>query len=327
MTAKTLTTARRLRRTLALGLWGMTAALPAMAMVPDFGMTATQAGERREAVSSYAVPTGPWRAGAIPVVTAEGAVSQTAWKLDAPGKSTLELLQPLRDQAQAAGYETVFECEAQTCGGFDFRYGTDILPEPEMHVDLGDYRFLAARRDGADGAEWLTLVVSRSADTGFVQMTLVGAQPEVAPDLSVSTKSPSDGAAPVESGAMAAAPVMALDAGKPLVLQGLDFPSGKAELVAGDHASLRDLADWLAAHPQAGVELVGHTDGSGNPDANTALSLARAEAVRAALVALGADPARIGTRGAGPSEPVADNDTPEGRAKNRRVEVILTPTL
>ena len=325
MTAKTLNTAHRLRRILALGLCGTLTALPALALVPEFGVTATPGGERREAVSSYAVPTGPWRAGAIPTVTAEGAVSQTAWKLDAPGKSTLELLQPLREQARAAGYETVFECDAASCGGFDFRYGTDILPEPGMHVDLGDYRFLAARRNGADGDEWLTLVVSRSADTGFVQMTLVGAAPEAVPDLSVSTKS-LDEDAPLETGSIAAQGI-ALDAGKPLVLQGLAFPSGKAELAAGDYASLHDLADWLAANPQARVELVGHTDGSGDPDANTALSLARADAVRAALAGLGADTARIGTRGAGPAEPVASNDTPEGRAQNRRVEVVLTPTL
>lgn len=304
-------------------------ALPALALAPEFDQPATASGERREALASYAVPTGPWKAGIVPSVTAEGAVDQTAWKLDAPGKSTLELLQPLREQVVAAGFETVFECEAQTCGGFDFRYGTDILPEPEMHVDLGDYRFLAARRDGAGGTDWLTLVVSRSADTGFVQLTTVGATPLGAPDLSVSTKSSFD---PSSTGGMeevvAPAPLaLSLEPGTPVVLQGLDFPSGKAVLASADARSLRDLADWMAANPEATVELVGHTDGSGKADANIALSLARAEATRDALVALGVAADRMTVRGAGPEEPLASNDTPEGRAQNRRVEVILTPTL
>lgn len=330
MTPQTQTFARRLCRALALGLCGALTAVPAQALVPEFGVEATASGERREALASYAVPTGPWQAGAIPSVTAEGAIDQTAWKLDAPGKSTLELLQPLRDQVRAAGFETVFECEAQGCGGFDFRYGTDILPEPGMHVDLGDYRFLAARRDGDGGDDWLTLVVSRSADTGFVQLTVIGAGPLGAPDLSVSTKSGYDPAAAAQGtqDAVATAPQgLSLVPEQPLVLDALVFASGKAVLEQSDHPALRDLAGWMADNPDARVEIVGHTDGSGDAGANVALSLARADATRDALVALGVAADRITTRGAGPAEPVASNDTPEGRAKNRRVEVILTPTL
>ena len=308
-------------------------ALPARAMVPEFSAPATATGERREAVASYAVPTGPWQAGVIPTVTAEGAMDQTAWKIDAPGKSTLELLQPLRAQARAAGFETVYECEAATCGGFDFRYGTDILPEPGMHVDLGDYRFLAAKRDGAAGTDWLTLVVSRSQDTGFVQMTVIGAAALGEPDLSVSTKSAfepaadPDGAEPEPASLPAGPLAQAMQVGAPVVLEGLAFASGKAVLADGNTPSLAALRDFLSANPQARAELVGHTDASGDADANTALSLARAEAVRDALVAQGIAADRIAVRGAGPSEPLADNGTAEGRAQNRRVEVILTPTL
>jgi OOP family OmpA-OmpF porin len=120
----------------------------------------------------------------------------------------------------------------------------------------------------------------------------------------------------------------ALTAGQPATLADLVFPSAQAELTPGSYPSLARLADWLTANPTASVELVGHTDASGNAQANTALSLARAEATRAALIAqFGIDPARITTRGAGPLEPIATNDTAEGRAQNRRVEVIATPTL
>jgi len=75
------------------------------------------------------------------------------------------------------------------------------------------------------------------------------------------------------------------------------------------------------------VVLVGHTDASGALAPNIALSRARAQAVRAALVALGAKADQIGAEGAGYLAPRATNLTPEGRAQNRRVEVMLTPTL
>lgn len=304
---------------------------PALALIdPPAG--ATPSGERIETLSTYSVATGPWKAGALPVTTAEGRVRQTAWKVPGSRAGTLDLLRPLRDQLTRAGYETVFECESAGCGGFDFRYGIDILPEPEMHVDLGDFRFLAARRGDADSPEWATLIVSRSADTGFVQLTHVGA-PQAVQDVTLSTKSPfSPGlvgtpppAAPMP---VATDPVAtALMAGQPAVLEGLVFPSGSATLAPGDHPALRQLAAWLAANPDTRVELVGHTDASGPADANTALSLARAEATRRALLALGdIDPARITTRGAGPADPRASNDTAEGRAQNRRVEAIAAPT-
>lgn len=310
--------------------------LPGMVQALDlrFPAPATASGERREALTSYNIPTGPWQAGSIPVIAAEGVFDQTAWKVAAPGMTTLQILAPLREQIAEAGFTTVFECETTACGGFDFRYGTDILPEPQMHVDLGDFRFLAARRDSAQGSDWLTLMVSRSADTGFVQLTTIGPAPIGTPDLTVSTKSPFDPsatptAAPVTETAAPAplAPLAAaLATGQPFALDDLVFPSGQSTLAPDDYASLRDLAAWLAANPAATVELVGHTDASGPADANIALSLARADATRAALVALGADPARLSTRGAGPAEPRADNATPEGRAQNRRVEVILTST-
>lgn len=317
----------------------LTTALPALALDLRFPAAATPSASRSEPLSSYNVPTGPWRAGVIPTTTAEGRIDQTAWKIAAPGQGTLQLLQPLRAQIAAEGYETVFECDSAACGGFDFRYGTDILPEPQMHVDLGDYRFLAARRDGAQGTEWLTLIVSRSADTGFVQLTRIGAPDPVEPDLTVSSKSPFSptpdlSAAPQDAPAQPAAlpqddPLAtALGAGEAAILSDLQFPSGQSTLSPGDYPSLARLADWLSANPQAKVELVGHTDASGNAQANTALSLSRAEAVRDTLVTLyGIDPARLATRGAGPLDPIASNDTPEGRAQNRRVEVIATPTL
>ena len=81
----------------------------------------------------------------------------------------------------------------------------------------------------------------------------------------------------------------------------------------------------LEADPQAGIELTGHTDNSGNEGHNEQLALMRARAVADALLQFGAPRCRTEVMGAGSREPVADNATPEGRALNRRVELRIVP--
>jgi OOP family OmpA-OmpF porin len=72
------------------------------------------------------------------------------------------------------------------------------------------------------------------------------------------------------------------------------------------------------------IKVTGHTDSTGSPDYNKKLSLRRAEAVRDYLVSLGVDPSKMEVSGEGEANPIADNSTKEGRAKNRRVEVDVT---
>ena len=69
--------------------------------------------------------------------------------------------------------------------------------------------------------------------------------------------------------------------------------------------------------------ITGYTDNVGAPDYNATLSLKRAEAVRDHLISLGADPTKFEVSGAGEAKPIADNSTEEGRAQNRRVEVLV----
>ena len=69
------------------------------------------------------------------------------------------------------------------------------------------------------------------------------------------------------------------------------------------------------------IVITGYTDNTGEAAYNSTLSLQRAEAVRDYLISLGADPKKFQVSGAGEAKPIADNTTPEGRAKNRRVEV------
>ncbi len=282
---------------------------------------------RSEVPGSYRLPVAPFDGKDLPARKLEGAVDQRAYKLDAPGLTTLAVLAPLRDQVEAAGFAVVFDCEARACGGFDFRYATEVLPEPDMHVDLGDFRFLAAEK----GDEAVSILVSRSALTAYVQITRVSAAPTSAPasggavqpviDLEVEVSRGIDPAG-AETGIGAA-----LDSSGRAVLEDLEFASGSASLAEVDHASLAAVAAWLKANPTASIALVGHTDASGSLAANIALSERRAKTVAQVLIAdHGADRARVAAEGVGFLAPRATNQTEEGRQKNRRVEVIVTST-
>ncbi len=312
----------------------------AMAEVPELRFPFPVAGV--EALppehDSYALPVGPWTDGRLPVEMVEGMVDRRAWRLDASGASLLDVLAPLRAQLQAQGY----------------RIATEVMTEPAMHVDPGDFRFLSARR----GEEAVSLLVSRSGATAFVQVVTVGAQalpsPVVPPAAEADGVSRNPGnantgdagsaeagsgveirdAAAAEEGARPPVPAVApgdvvarLAAGFPVVLEGLEFASGSAELAGGEDAALASLAEWLRADPQRRVVLVGHTDISGELKPNIALSQKRAEAVRQELVArFGVAPGQVAAEGVGPLAPRDTNLTEEGRLRNRRVEAIPAPT-
>jgi outer membrane protein OmpA-like peptidoglycan-associated protein len=105
-----------------------------------------------------------------------------------------------------------------------------------------------------------------------------------------------------------------------LVLDGINFAFGSAEILPESEETLRRALALLRDNPDALIEIGGHTDNVGREQTNRQLSLARANSVRAWLVEHGIDPARLTTRGYASSQPVASNDTEEGRAQNRRIE-------
>ncbi|MCF1707721.1 OmpA family protein [Tabrizicola sp. J26] len=288
--------------------------------------TATLIADQSEPVGSYDLPTGPWADGKVPTQGFEGGVTRRVWRIEGAPQTTLQILGPLRDELVAQGFRILLDCDTDACGGFDFRFGTQVLPEPDMHVDLGNFRFLSAERDGKEGPEAVSLFVSRSAVHGFVQMISVGVavpvvEVEPAPVAPVVAAT-----APV----VAAVPKTAADIGAGLgrtgsvALDDLVFASGAAQLDAGDYASLAALADWLSANPGYKVMLVGHTDVSGGLSGNVALSKARAASVRDRLIqSYGVAADRVQADGVGYLAPRAPNVTPEDRARNRRVEVMI----
>ncbi len=104
---------------------------------------------------------------------------------------------------------------------------------------------------------------------------------------------------------------------------GIYFDTGKSDLKPESQAALQEVAKLLAGDPGLKLLVVGHTDSVGELEANLKLSRARAEAVVQALTqSHGVAAIRLKAQGAGPIAPVATNRTEEGRAKNRRVELV-----
>jgi outer membrane protein OmpA-like peptidoglycan-associated protein len=104
------------------------------------------------------------------------------------------------------------------------------------------------------------------------------------------------------------------------------FDTSRAEIKPQFYTVLNDVAGTLNKYPQTTVDVIGHADSTGAADMNQSLSERRAGAVAEYLVtAGGVMRERLGVAGKGSSAPIADNATPEGRAKNRRVEIVLKP--
>ena len=104
----------------------------------------------------------------------------------------------------------------------------------------------------------------------------------------------------------------------------LEFEVGKAVIKQSSMPSLDTLAKLLRTHPKFLLRLNGFTDNVGSVEINMKLSQERANAVKQVLVSKGVETKRITAQGHGPANPVAPNSTPEGRAKNRRVEMRIT---
>lgn len=113
------------------------------------------------------------------------------------------------------------------------------------------------------------------------------------------------------------------DRGMVFTLSDVNFDTGKAELRPGTTAQFDRLADVLRKNPEQRIIVEGHTDNVGSDELNMSLSLRRAEAVKSYLINKGVNESMISATGKGKNFPVTSNSTPEGRQKNRRVEVII----
>jgi OOP family OmpA-OmpF porin len=110
---------------------------------------------------------------------------------------------------------------------------------------------------------------------------------------------------------------------KTFVLENCNFETGKANLEPEAYTVLDELVAYLVRKEDEKIEVGGHTDNVGKPAANMTLSQDRANTVRAYLLTKGIDPSRVTAKGYGMTVPIADNNTEDGRAQNRRTEVTI----
>lgn len=282
--------------------------------------TARQTVERNTGPDSYEAPIGAFQDGTIQTVTVEGDIARSAWRLDASGLTPLQVIRPLRDQLESEGLEIAFECDASKCGGFDFRFAIEVLPAPNMYVNIRDYHFITAiRGDAANPDAVVTLLVSTTNGAAYVQIVEAtantsDARTDTTEDSVTIVRPLGDlGAELMENGHV--------------VLSALDFETGTSALGKASFPTLEALAAFLREAPEMRITLVGHTDTVGGLEDNITLSRDRARAVRERLITdYDIAPGRVDAHGMGYLAPIASNLTDQGRDANRRVEAVLLPT-
>ncbi|RFZ92353.1 OmpA family protein [Mucilaginibacter conchicola] len=104
---------------------------------------------------------------------------------------------------------------------------------------------------------------------------------------------------------------------------GILFDTDKSDLKSAARTNLANLATSLQNNPQTNILIVGHTDDTGSDTYNQGLSVRRAESVKSFISANNVASSRLSVQGKGESEPIADNTTADGRAQNRRVEIVI----
>jgi outer membrane protein OmpA-like peptidoglycan-associated protein len=235
----------------------------------------------------------------------EGRVSRIAYRTG-PGPSILEVSRNFENQLAKAGFQTLLACDTDQCGGIPFTEGVDILPIPAMWVDGFNYRYYAGVKKDAASETYASVLVSKNNDniTAQLVVAVVGAMDNKMVD--------------------AAAMKKGLGEKGHIALYGIHFDTDKAIIKPESKPTLDEMAKLLTGEPGMRVFIVGHTDSQGAYEHNMNLSKARADAVAVALSkSYGIARNRLYTAGIGYLAPVGSNATDEGRALNRRVELVV----
>ena len=244
----------------------------------------------------------------------EGAVTRLRYRGPAE-RSTLEVFRNYENALEAAGFETVFACAKEACGGRNFNHA--VVP---YDVVFGDYyqeqRYLAARKPGEAGAGdvYAALYVVLNKAGGGANKD----RPMIALDV-VELEAMEERMVVLDAEALGGE----LGTDGFVDVYGILFDHDAATLRPDSAEQLAQIAVLLGEEPDLGVLIVGHTDASGGYDYNLDLSRRRAEAVVEALAAEhGMARERMQPVGVGMAAPVASNATEEGRQKNRRVVLV-----
>jgi OmpA-OmpF porin, OOP family len=249
------------------------------------------------------------------------------------GRSPLEVLRNYEQELTQAGFKPVYRCVAAECGElavdrYLYTMENRLADYPPAHSGrasgqvteyafsgVKDPRLLVAKRSGGAGDAWVSVLVA----TGHFDMHKeTFGHPIILVDL-VESAAMDTKMVTVDASAMA----KGIASEGHVALYGILFDTDKTDIKPESAATIAEIAKYLKQ--DAGVKLfvVGHTDNVGVYDYNIGLSQRRAAAVVQELTAKhGVAAARLKPAGSGPLSPVAPNDTENGRARNRRVELV-----
>ncbi|WP_177213034.1 OmpA family protein [Celeribacter neptunius] len=273
----------------------------------------------------FMIATGPLTPGEDlpPVERFEGTSTTLTYRAQEKSLSALAIYRNFEKAFEQAGFEPEFTCKSDAeCGdrfvrqlywyGDPQRHGQNpYLGAPNRHGDDETYFYWSGTGEAEDGTYIISLLVAQHTAMNFpASIVLDISQTEALNDkrISINLEGLTDD----------------MEKDGHVVLDGLFFDFDKSTLTEASAPALEVIAEYLGNHTDKSFYVVGHTDSQGALAYNRDLSEARAEAVSAALSGqYGIDSARLTPYGAGPVAPVTSNATDAGRAKNRRVELVL----
>lgn len=288
-------------------------------------------GYRQLAFDAFTLPlSAPTRAGGAITLPKQQVVEGRHTRLlyVAPdGRSSLEVFRNYAGALEQAGFQVLFSCDEDACGSAGALPKRFLYTEALELDDRGQatsmafsqpaaQHFLAARLPRPEGDVFVSVYVAREDFTAFKDLTMARALALV--DV-IET-------APMEAGKVEVdADALARDLGVAgrAVVYGVRFDTNSATLLPASAPTLREIARMLDHDPSLKLYVVGHTDDVGEMSVNLDLSRRRAEAVVSALVGdYKIQASRLEAAGVGPLAPVAPNTSEQGRAMNRRVELV-----
>lgn len=242
----------------------------------------------------------------------EGKITKISYYLP-DDRSTLEVFRNYEDALKAAGFEVLFTCSNNDCGGRDFNHKV-VEYSGGFADNYSDQRFLAAKLTRAEGDVYVSLYTVKNTGGGGPDRNHIYTEVDV-----IEIAPMQEAMVTVDANAMAEE---IFETGS-ISIYGILFDFDKADIKPESAATINEIATLLNDNPNLKLFIVGHTDNKGSLYYNTNLSQKRAEAVVGVLVSdHGLESARVSPKGLGFLAPVASNSSEEGRAKNRMVELV-----
>ncbi len=242
----------------------------------------------------------------------EGKITKISYYLP-EDRSTLEVFRNYEDALKAAGFEILFTCSNNDCGGRDFNHKV-VEYKHGFGDNYSEQRFLAAKLTRGEGDVYVSLYTVKNTSGGGPDRNHIYTQVDV-----IEIAPMQEAMVTVDANAMAEE---IFETGS-ISIYGILFDFDKADIKPESAATIKEIATLLNNNPNLKLFIVGHTDNKGSLDYNTNLSQQRAEAVVGVLVSdHGIKSTRVTPKGLGFLAPVASNSSEEGRAKNRRVELV-----